>query len=85
MTGARWTAQVDIATLTPVRAVETIEATSIPHLRSPKECRQTSDRMPATLQVTCPVHVQDKEPAPRGQEREGAIDEVESWDEDGLQ
>ncbi|KAF1839545.1 autophagy-related protein-like protein 4 [Decorospora gaudefroyi] len=30
------------------------------------------------------VHVQDKEPAPRGQEREGAIDEVESWDEDGL-
>ncbi|KAI4665022.1 Cysteine protease atg4 [Alternaria conjuncta] len=31
------------------------------------------------------VHVQDKEPAPRGQEREGAIDEVESWDEDGLQ
>ncbi|KAH3906506.1 cysteine protease ATG4 [Parastagonospora nodorum] len=31
------------------------------------------------------VHVQDKEPPPRGQEREGAIDEVESWDEDGLQ
>jgi cysteine protease ATG4 len=31
------------------------------------------------------VHVQDREPAPRGQEREGAIDEVESWDEDGLQ
>lgn len=31
------------------------------------------------------VHVQDKEPAPRGQEREGAIDEVESWDEEGLQ
>lgn len=30
------------------------------------------------------VHVQDHEPAPRGQEREGAIDEVESWDEDGL-
>ncbi|KAG9192397.1 cysteine protease ATG4 [Alternaria panax] len=30
------------------------------------------------------VHVQDREPAPRGQEREGAIDEVESWDEDGL-
>lgn len=31
------------------------------------------------------VHVQDKEPIPRGQEREGAVDEVESWDEDGLQ
>ncbi|KAL6705261.1 Cysteine protease atg4 [Coniothyrium glycines] len=31
------------------------------------------------------VHVQDREPAPRGQEREGAIDEVESWDEEGLQ
>ncbi|XP_014561682.1 hypothetical protein COCVIDRAFT_22350 [Bipolaris victoriae FI3] len=31
------------------------------------------------------VHVQDQEPMPRGQEREGAVDEVESWDEDGLQ
>lgn len=31
------------------------------------------------------VHVQDEEPMPRGQERDGAIDEVESWDEDGLQ
>jgi cysteine protease ATG4 len=31
------------------------------------------------------VHVQSKEPAPRGQEREGAVDEVESWDEEGLQ
>lgn len=31
------------------------------------------------------VHVQDKEPAPRGQEREAAVDEVESLDEDGLQ
>lgn len=31
------------------------------------------------------VHVQDKEPAPRGQERASAIDEVESWDEEGLQ
>jgi len=31
------------------------------------------------------VHVQDNEPAPRGQEREGAVDEVESWDEEGLQ
>ncbi|KAF1946461.1 putative cysteine protease ATG4 [Clathrospora elynae] len=29
------------------------------------------------------VHVQDKQPSPRGQEREGAVDEVESWDEDG--
>ncbi|KAI8939741.1 Cysteine protease atg4 [Plenodomus lindquistii] len=28
------------------------------------------------------VHVQDCEPPPRGQERAGAIDEVESWDED---
>jgi len=31
------------------------------------------------------VHVQDNEPAPRGQERAGAVDEVESLDEDGLQ
>ncbi|KAH8727247.1 putative cysteine protease ATG4 [Phaeosphaeriaceae sp. PMI808] len=31
------------------------------------------------------VHVQDKEPGPRGQERKDAVDEVESWDEDGLQ
>ena len=31
------------------------------------------------------VHVQDQEPMPRGQEREDAVDEVESWDEDGLQ
>lgn len=30
------------------------------------------------------VHVQDCEPPPRGQEREGAVDEVESWDEEGL-
>jgi cysteine protease ATG4 len=29
------------------------------------------------------VHVQDEEPAPRGQERAGAVDEVESWDEEG--
>jgi cysteine protease ATG4 len=37
-----------------------------------------------SVQGKCVVHVQDKEPAPRGQEREGAIDEVESWDEEGL-
>ncbi|KAF2845998.1 autophagy-related protein-like protein 4 [Plenodomus tracheiphilus IPT5] len=36
-----------------------------------------------SVQGKCVVHVQDREPAPRGQEREGAIDEVESWDEDG--
>lgn len=30
------------------------------------------------------VHVQDHEPMPRGQERASAIDDVESWDEDGL-
>jgi cysteine protease ATG4 len=30
------------------------------------------------------VHVQGREPLPRGQEREGAVDEVESWDEEGL-
>ncbi|KAF3047440.1 Cysteine protease atg4 [Didymella heteroderae] len=38
-----------------------------------------------SVQGKCVVHVQDCEPAPRGQEREGAVDEVESWDEDGLQ
>jgi cysteine protease ATG4 len=38
-----------------------------------------------SVQGKCVVHVQDKEPAPRGQEREGAVDEVESWDEEGLQ
>ncbi|KAH7394102.1 putative cysteine protease ATG4 [Phaeosphaeria sp. MPI-PUGE-AT-0046c] len=38
-----------------------------------------------SVQGKCVVHVQDVEPAPRGQEREGAIDEVESWDEEGLQ
>lgn len=38
-----------------------------------------------SVQGKCIVHVQSNEPAPRGQEREGAIDEVESWDEDGLQ
>ena len=38
-----------------------------------------------SVQGKCVVHVQDREPAPRGQEREGAVDEVESWDEDGLQ
>ncbi|KAH7095207.1 putative cysteine protease ATG4 [Paraphoma chrysanthemicola] len=37
-----------------------------------------------SVQGKCVVHVQEKEPAPRGQEREGAIDEVESWDEEGL-
>jgi cysteine protease ATG4 len=37
-----------------------------------------------SVQGKCVVHVQDKEPAPRGQEREGAVDEVESWDEEGL-
>lgn len=31
------------------------------------------------------VHVQDQEPAPSGQEREGAIDEVESFDDEGMQ
>lgn len=31
------------------------------------------------------VHVQDHEPAPRGQERESAVDEVESWDEEGME
>lgn len=30
------------------------------------------------------VHIQDQEPPPRGQERAGAVDEVESWDEEGL-
>lgn len=29
------------------------------------------------------VHVQERELCPRGQEREGAVDEVESWDEEG--
>lgn len=38
-----------------------------------------------SVQGKCVVHVQEREPAPRGQEREGAVDEVESWDEDGLQ
>ena len=38
-----------------------------------------------SVQGKCVVHVQDHEPAPRGQEREGAVDEVESWGEDGLQ
>jgi cysteine protease ATG4 len=38
-----------------------------------------------SAQGKCVVHVQDKQPAPRGQERDGAIDEVESWDEEGLQ
>ncbi|KAH7401541.1 putative cysteine protease ATG4 [Pyrenochaeta sp. MPI-SDFR-AT-0127] len=37
------------------------------------------------VQGKCVVHVQDKMPTPRGEEREGAIDEVESWDEEGLQ
>lgn len=37
-----------------------------------------------SVQGKCVVHVQGKEPAPRGEEREGAVDEVESWDEDGL-
>ncbi|KAF9731438.1 cysteine protease atg4 [Paraphaeosphaeria minitans] len=31
------------------------------------------------------VHISDAEPPPRGQERAGAVDEVESFDEDGLQ
>ncbi|KAJ4291203.1 Cysteine protease atg4 [Kalmusia sp. IMI 367209] len=31
------------------------------------------------------VHVSKSQPPPRGQEREGAIEEVESFDEDGLQ
>lgn len=31
------------------------------------------------------VHVSQTEPAPRGRERAGAVDEVESFDEDGLQ
>jgi len=30
------------------------------------------------------VHVSESEPLPRGQERAGAVDEVESFDEDGL-
>ena len=30
------------------------------------------------------VHISDAEPPPRGQERAGAVDEVESFDEDGL-
>jgi cysteine protease ATG4 len=38
-----------------------------------------------SVQGKCVVHVQEKEPVPRGQERESAIDEVESWDEEGLQ
>lgn len=38
-----------------------------------------------SVQGKCVVHVQDREPAPRGQERAEAVDEVESWDEDGLQ
>jgi cysteine protease ATG4 len=38
-----------------------------------------------SVQGKCVVHVQEKEPTPGGQEREGAIDEVESWDEEGLQ
>lgn len=38
-----------------------------------------------SVQGKCVVHVQDKQPPARGQEREGAVDEVESWDEDGLQ
>lgn len=37
-----------------------------------------------SVQGKAVVHVQDCEPSPRGQEREGAVDEVESWDEDGL-
>ncbi|KAF1843810.1 autophagy-related protein-like protein 4 [Cucurbitaria berberidis CBS 394.84] len=38
-----------------------------------------------SVQGKCVVHVQDAEPAPRGQEREGAVDEVESLDEEGWQ
>lgn len=38
-----------------------------------------------SVQGKCVVHVQDQEPAPRGQERASAVDEVESWDEEGLQ
>lgn len=30
------------------------------------------------------VHVSESEPLPRGQERAGAVDEVESFDEEGL-
>lgn len=38
-----------------------------------------------SVQGKCIVHVSQIEPAPRGQEREGAVDEVESFDEEGLQ
>lgn len=31
------------------------------------------------------VHISEVEPPPRGQERADAVDEVESFDEDGLQ
>jgi cysteine protease ATG4 len=37
------------------------------------------------VQGKCIVHVSATEPAPRGQERPEAIDEVESFDEDGLE
>lgn len=37
-----------------------------------------------SVQGKCIVHVQDRQPLPRGQERDAAVDEVESWDEEGL-
>ncbi|KAF1956569.1 autophagy-related protein-like protein 4 [Byssothecium circinans] len=38
-----------------------------------------------SVQGKCIVHVSAAEPAPRGQERAGAVDEVESFDEEGLE
>lgn len=53
-------------------------------IRSPEDFQDWKEGV-RSVQGKSVVHVQDKEPLPRGQEREGAVDEVESWDEDGLQ
>lgn len=37
-----------------------------------------------SVQGKCIVHVSKTEPPRRGEEREGAVDEVESFDEEGL-
>lgn len=53
-------------------------------IKSPEDYENWKEGV-RSVQGKSVVHVQDKEPLPRGQEREGAVDEVESWDEDGLQ
>lgn len=52
-------------------------------IRDAQEFEQWKEGV-VSVQGKCIVHVSKTEPPPRGQERESAVDEVESFDEEGL-